>query len=127
MSEAWVRLRDPAEEHGTWWGTCGAIRRMRAVLAAADDDGYRQAVARLAGFRGNPLLRLVTAYLVLAWFARHPAAAALPLIPAALGPPVARRRAAGTALVRVAERQGTAPVVEAARAQGHCNRRSDRT
>nr|BFE37856.1 hypothetical protein GCM10010200_101070 [Actinomadura rugatobispora] len=64
VSEAWVTLRDPWQEHGHWYGTRGALRRMRAVLAAAGDAEYEEAVARLAGFRDNFLLRLVTAYLV---------------------------------------------------------------
>ncbi|XVQ15440.1 hypothetical protein ACQP1W_23795 [Spirillospora sp. CA-255316] len=64
VSEAWVRLRDPWQQHGHWWSTRGALRRMRAVLAAAGDAEYEEAVARLAGFRDTFLLRLVTAYLV---------------------------------------------------------------
>ncbi|WP_433469761.1 DUF4132 domain-containing protein [Spirillospora sp. CA-128828] len=62
-SEAWVRLRDPHAKYGHWWGTRYALRRMRAVLAAADDTEYEAAVARLGECRDNILLRLVTAYL----------------------------------------------------------------
>ncbi|KAB2348522.1 DUF4132 domain-containing protein [Actinomadura rudentiformis] len=64
VSEAWVRLRDPEEEYGHWWSTRSAIRRIRAVLAVADDAEYERAVARLAECRDNFLLRMVTAYIV---------------------------------------------------------------
>ncbi|GAA3929662.1 hypothetical protein GCM10023085_08780 [Actinomadura viridis] len=63
-TEAWVRLRNPKEKYGHWWSTRGAARRMRAVLAAADGTEYDRAVARLEDYRDDPLLRLVTAYLV---------------------------------------------------------------
>ncbi|KAB2388002.1 DUF4132 domain-containing protein [Actinomadura montaniterrae] len=63
-SEAWVRLRDPLARYGHWWGTRGALRRMRAVLAVADEAEYERAVERLGECRENVLLRLVTAYLV---------------------------------------------------------------
>jgi hypothetical protein len=62
--EAWVRLRDPHEKYGHWWGMRGALVRMRAVLAAVDDTEYERAVSRLAEYRGNVLLRSVTTYLV---------------------------------------------------------------
>ncbi|MEV4003542.1 DUF4132 domain-containing protein [Actinomadura sp. NPDC049753] len=62
-TEAWIRLRDPQEQHGYWWGMRGALVRMRAVLAAADDAEYERAVARMGECRDNVLLRSVTAYL----------------------------------------------------------------
>ncbi|MES9605691.1 DUF4132 domain-containing protein [Actinomadura sp. NPDC000929] len=62
-SEAWIRLRDPQEQYGHWWVTRGALLRMRAVLAAADDAEYERAVARMGECRDNALLRSVTAYL----------------------------------------------------------------
>nr|BFE29559.1 hypothetical protein GCM10010200_018100 [Actinomadura rugatobispora] len=41
-----------------------AGRRMRALLAAASDDEYRSAVARLASLRTTPVRRATAAYLV---------------------------------------------------------------
>ncbi|MFI0448136.1 DUF4132 domain-containing protein [Actinomadura sp. 6N118] len=64
VMEAWVRLRDPEEEYGHWWSTRSAVRRIRAVLAGAEDVEYERAVARLAECRDNFLLRMVTAYIV---------------------------------------------------------------
>ncbi|MGF1426669.1 DUF4132 domain-containing protein [Kitasatospora sp. LaBMicrA B282] len=43
--------------------TAQATDRVRALLAAADEEAYRQAVAALAEYRTTPHLRVVTAYL----------------------------------------------------------------
>ncbi|GGQ31316.1 hypothetical protein BKA00_001812 [Actinomadura coerulea] len=53
-----------------------------------------------------------------AWFARHRIAAALQLVPAALGPAGGERRAAQLALLHIAGNEGADAVVEAARVHG---------
>ncbi|WP_067824127.1 DUF4132 domain-containing protein [Actinomadura kijaniata] len=50
--------------NGCGVGPEGAGRRMRTLLAAADEGAYAEAVRRLAGLRTSPRRRLVVAYLV---------------------------------------------------------------
>src|SRR5207249_887361 len=46
------------------WAEGAAGRRMRALLAAADEDDYAEAVERLAEHRREPMQKLVVSYLV---------------------------------------------------------------
>nr|BFE30172.1 hypothetical protein GCM10010200_024230 [Actinomadura rugatobispora] len=49
----------------SWWWADGAfMRRLRALLATAGDEEYREAVRRLAAHRGDGLRRLAVTYLV---------------------------------------------------------------
>ncbi|MEO3823258.1 DUF4132 domain-containing protein [Actinomadura sp. B10D3] len=61
-----------------YWGD-DAAKRLRSILAAADDAAYREAVALLSGLRTTPSRRMVAAYLVpteLEWVAERCAAPA---------------------------------------------------
>ncbi|MFI6516876.1 DUF4132 domain-containing protein [Spirillospora sp. NPDC050679] len=46
------------------WMARSAVRRVRALLAAADERDYRAAAERLAGMRDTPLRRAVVSYLL---------------------------------------------------------------
>ncbi|MES9539829.1 DUF4132 domain-containing protein [Actinomadura sp. NPDC000600] len=58
-----VRRTGPSEIRGGWWAGERAARRLRALLAAAGDDVYAEAVEKLAGHRRTPLQRLTVSYL----------------------------------------------------------------
>ncbi|MGI5171187.1 DUF4132 domain-containing protein [Spirillospora sp. CA-253888] len=58
-------LRDADEGYylDRWWGDT-VMRRMRSLLAAADEAVYRESVQRLAAYRARPNLRMAVLYLV---------------------------------------------------------------
>ncbi|MGW1894859.1 WGR and DUF4132 domain-containing protein [Streptomyces sp. NPDC002004] len=58
-----ARLPDVDTTHGAWLAR-GAADRVRALLAAADEETYRAAVAALAGHRKGTRPRIVVSYLV---------------------------------------------------------------
>ena len=47
-----------------WWGDEYALRRLRTLMAAAEDEVYAEAVERLAGCRRDSAQRAVVSYLV---------------------------------------------------------------
>ncbi|WP_433137338.1 DUF4132 domain-containing protein [Actinomadura nitritigenes] len=55
--------RDHSLDH-RWIAEDTAVKRLRALLAAAPEDEYRDAVARLAAHRGDPARRRTASYLV---------------------------------------------------------------
>ncbi|MDI2128424.1 DUF4132 domain-containing protein [Yinghuangia seranimata] len=59
--------RVTSQEHfgvGRWIAEDAVVKRLRALLAAASDDEYGDAVARLAAHRGDPARRCTASYLV---------------------------------------------------------------
>ncbi|GAA2149303.1 DUF4132 domain-containing protein [Actinomadura napierensis] len=66
-----VRRRKP-DEGFCWWVDEATARRLRAMLAVADDGTYGEAVEGLARHRGSTLQKIVVSYLVperTEWFA----------------------------------------------------------
>ncbi|KAB2344403.1 DUF4132 domain-containing protein [Actinomadura rudentiformis] len=59
-----VRYRQPGEHLDRWWARSSVARRMRALLAVAEEEEYGDAVRRLAGHRNTDLQRVVVSYLV---------------------------------------------------------------
>ncbi|GAA2417411.1 hypothetical protein GCM10010191_30030 [Actinomadura vinacea] len=58
-------IRDGDLEYGdAYWAVGSAGRRMRALLAVADESDYAEAVERLAEFRRNSTQKAVVSYLV---------------------------------------------------------------
>ncbi|MEU5878887.1 DUF4132 domain-containing protein [Spirillospora sp. NPDC047279] len=49
---------------GRWWGAREGVRRLRTLLAAADDATYAAVTARLAGLRDTPERMVVVSYLI---------------------------------------------------------------
>ncbi|TDC15843.1 DUF4132 domain-containing protein [Actinomadura bangladeshensis] len=66
LRRTWAGVRDrvPSDHVGGWWTQEWAPRHLRALLAAAGDDVYAEAVERLAARRRTSLQRLVVSYLV---------------------------------------------------------------
>ncbi|MQY09342.1 DUF4132 domain-containing protein [Actinomadura macrotermitis] len=60
----WIRYRVPGDDFATCWLARSALRRVRALLAAADDAEYDEAVQALSGKRGTLLQRVLTCHLV---------------------------------------------------------------
>ncbi|MFG2000711.1 DUF4132 domain-containing protein [Spirillospora sp. NPDC048911] len=58
-----VRLWQPGEALEEWWAEAPA-RRVRALLAAAEDGEYDEAVRRLADHRATEMQRILVSYLV---------------------------------------------------------------
>ncbi|QKG20398.1 DUF4132 domain-containing protein [Actinomadura verrucosospora] len=66
-----VRERKPSEDY-CWWLHEDTAKRLRALLAAADDRAYAEAVERMARRRGSVLQKIVASYLAperAEWFA----------------------------------------------------------
>ncbi|MGH3238829.1 MAG: hypothetical protein ACRDNL_00515, partial [Spirillospora sp.] len=59
-----VRERRPNELAWAWWNTTSSGRHLRALLASADDESYREAVETLARHRVTPVQKMVVSYLV---------------------------------------------------------------
>ncbi|MFH0519685.1 DUF4132 domain-containing protein [Streptomyces sp. M41] len=62
--DAWIGFRPGAASDGGHWARPKFADRMRALLTVADEDGYQQAVATLAGCRDGARRRIVVSYLV---------------------------------------------------------------
>ncbi|RKS69142.1 uncharacterized protein DUF4132 [Actinomadura pelletieri DSM 43383] len=62
----WVGVKDrgPDDHLDVWWAEKDVARHLRALLAAADDDVYDEAVAGLEECRRTPLQKMVVSYLV---------------------------------------------------------------
>ncbi|MGW5415765.1 DUF4132 domain-containing protein [Actinomadura geliboluensis] len=66
IQRTWAGVRDSTASDyiGGWWAREAEARHLRALLAAADDDVYAEAVESLAARRRTSLQRLVVSYLV---------------------------------------------------------------
>ncbi|MEU5990495.1 DUF4132 domain-containing protein [Spirillospora sp. NPDC047418] len=66
LQRTWTGVRDfvASDYTGGWWTKERTARHLRALLAAAGDDVYTEAVERLAARRRTPVQRLIVSYLV---------------------------------------------------------------
>ena len=59
-----VRYAQQGDERYAWWAEERVARRLRTLLAVADEREYQEAVARLADHRRTPVQRVAVSYLV---------------------------------------------------------------